>query len=329
MMKVLQVTTNYPTTSNPAFGIFMKEQVDSLEQFGVANTIFFSNGSETGIGRKRGGMHIHIKSAIKLAFHLLTHRYELIHCHSVIAGLILLCSGGTLFNKCILSLQNDPENKNDSDSKFFRLLYPFFNRIIVKKPLKSGYKKVIYLPNGCNMDFFRPMDKNECKKQLGLDLEKRYILFVDSNTAKKRTQKRKDRFDAVLALLRNKYGYNNIEELVMIGVARKNVPIYMNACDAHLLCSDLEGSPNSVKECMCCNIPVVATDVGNIRDLFKDVAQCHVSETFEAEELAALVNKVLEDTQIINTRKAIEEKGLDMDSVAKKLYSVYMNLLDR
>ena len=41
-MKVLQITTNYPTESNPIFGIFMKEQVDSLVQFGVENTVFLA-----------------------------------------------------------------------------------------------------------------------------------------------------------------------------------------------------------------------------------------------------------------------------------------------
>ena len=328
-MKVLQVTTNYPTSNNPAFGIFMKEQVDSLEQFGVVNTIFFSNGSEIGVGKKFGGMWVHARAAIKLGFHLLMHHYDLIHCHSVIAGLILLCSGGAFFNKCVLSLQNDPENKNDSDSKFFRLLYPFFNQVIVKKPLVHEYKKVIYLPNGCNMDFFRPMNKSECKKQLGLDLEKRYILFVDSNTAKKRTQKRKDRFDAVLSLLHREYGYANLEELVMIGVVRSNVPIYINSCDAHLLCSDLEGSPNSVKECMCCNVPVVATNVGNVRDLFEGVEQCYVSRTFDPKELAFLLNKVLADTRRCTIRETIKEKELDMASVAKKLYSVYVNVCNR
>ena len=179
------------------------------------------------------------------------------------------------------------------------------------------------------MDFFRPMNKSECKKQLGLDLEKRYILFVDSNTAKKRTQKRKDRFDAVLSLLHSEYGYANLEELVMIGVARSNVPIYINSCDAHLLCSDLEGSPNSVKECMCCNVPVVATNVGNVRDLFEGVEQCYVSKTFDPKELAFLLNKVLADTRRCTIRETIKEKELDMDSVAKKLYSVYVTVCNR
>ena len=95
-MKVLQITTNYPTESNPIFGIFMKEQVDSLVQFGVENTVFFSNGSETGATVKYSGMKVHLKSSYRLFKHLLTHKYDLIHCHSAISGLILILSGGAM-----------------------------------------------------------------------------------------------------------------------------------------------------------------------------------------------------------------------------------------
>ena len=126
-MKVLQVTTNYPTKSNPIFGIFMKEQVESLEPLGVENTIFFSNGSESNVGKKGGGMWVHMKSVFKLSWHLLTHKYDLVHCHSALSGLILLLSGGAFFKKCIISFQNDPDK--EGDKRFFKLLYPFFNKV--------------------------------------------------------------------------------------------------------------------------------------------------------------------------------------------------------
>lgn len=322
-MKVLQVTTNYPTKSNPIFGIFMKEQVESLEPLGVENTIFFSNGSENNVGKKNGGAWIHIKSIFKLSWHLFTHRYDLVHCHSALSGMILLLSGGAFFKKCIISFQNDPDK--EGDKKYFRILYPFFNKVIVKKPTSySSWKKVVYLPNGCDSDFFRPMDKNECKQQLGLNPNKRYILFVDSNRSRNRTQKRKDRFDETMDILRTKYGHNDIEELVMIGVARKDVPTWMNACDLHLLSSDQEGSPNSVKECLFCGVPVVSTNVGNVVDLLDNMPSCYVSKDFSAETLAKAIDKAFNiKATSSDIREAIIKKGLDMNSVAEKLLNVY------
>lgn len=325
-MKVLQVTTNYPTKSNPILGIFMKEQVESVEKYGVTNTIFFSNGTEANVGKKNGGMITHIKSVFKLSWHLLTHKYDLIHCHSALSGLILLLSGGAFFNKSIISFQNDPDK--EGDKRYFELLYRFFNKVIVKKPTSyNSWEKVVYLPNGCNKDFFKPLDKVECKKTLNLDVAKRYILFVDSNRSRNRTQKRKDRFDETLKILRTQYGYTDIEELVMIGVKRDDVPAYMNACELHLLCSDQEGSPNSVKECMFCNVPVVCTDVGNVKDLLDGVPHCYVSEQFSAEELAQLVDQVLNaDDETLEIRNVIMHKGLDIDSVAKRLVEVYRSI---
>lgn len=326
-MRVLQITTNYPTKSNPIFGIFMKEQVESLEPLGVENTIFFSNGSESHVGRKGGGALVHLKSVFKLQWHLIKHHYDLIHCHSNISGLIFVLSGGWMFNKCVLSFQNDPDRYQDA--KLFKKLYPFFNKIIVKKPTKYlSRKKVVYLPNGCNTDFFKPMDRDACKNRLGLDVDKDYVLFVDSNTSRKRTQKRKDRFDETLHIVRKKYGHQNVEELVMIGVPRDLVPTYMNACKLHLMTSDQEGSPNSIKECIMCNVPIVSTDVGNVRDMVSDVTGCYVSVDFSSEELASYVDKVLKDSQPFNGRDALINKGYGIHEVAQKLVDLYEKVIE-
>lgn len=319
-MKVLQVTTNYPTKTNPIFGIFMKEQVESLEQFGVENTIFFSNGADS-----KHGMLIHLGSVFKLWWHLLWHRYDLIHCHSNVSGLIVAVSGVWLFKQCILSFQNDPEKEHDA--KVFRRLYPLFKKVIVKKPTKYlSWDNVVYLPNGCNTNFFRPLDRTECKKALGLDSDKHYLLYVDSNTSKKRTQKRKDRFDETLQILRDKY-HQNVEELVMIGVTRDMVPTWMNACSLHLMTSDLEGSPNSIKECLMCNVPVVSTDVGNVREMIENIPGAYVTNEFSAEELAECVNKVLLSTDEFHGREILISKNYGINEVAKKLVEIYENVI--
>jgi len=76
----------------------------------------------------------------------------------------------------------------------------------------------------------------------------------------------------------------------------------MNAADVHLLTSDYEGSPNSVKECMACNTSVVSTNVGNVNELLNNVEGCFVSDNFDENELAELVNKSLK-SKTTNGRK--------------------------
>lgn len=325
-MKVLQITTNYPCKENPIFGIFMKEQAESVEKYGVENTIVFSNGLKSNPKIKRSASLIHLRTAIKLFWHLRTHKYDVIHCHNVIAALILKTAHGFSKPNTVLSLQNDPEFEGTADSKFTSKVYPLFTKIIVKKRLKNPREKFVYLPNGVNMDLFHPMDKTECKLRLGLDPNKRYILFVDANTYKARTQKRKDRFDETMQILRNKYGHRDLEELVMTKTLRDDVPYWMNACELYLLTSDEEGSPNAVKECMACNVPVVATPVGNIPDLFEGVKDCMMTQSHDPDELAKAADVVLRSKDKVDSRSKIYDKGLDMDSIARKLYELYKEL---
>lgn len=326
-MRVLQITTNYPCKENPIFGIFMKEQVESVEKYGVENTIVFSNGLKSNPKIKFSATFIHLRTALKLFWHLRHHKYDVIHCHSAISGLILKFAGGFKHNQTIWSLQNDPDLPNTSDGKYIKKLLRHFDKIIVKKPIKNTRNNVTYLPNGVNMTLFKSMDKEECKRVLKLDIKKRYILFVDSNTYKARTQKRKDRFDEVLRILNKKYGYSDLEPLVMTKTPREEVPLWMNACELYLLTSDEEGSPNAVKECMACNVPVVATPVGNIPDLFDGVIGCKMSQSFDTDEIASLAHSILTSKDKITIREKIIEKGLDIDSIAQRLYTLYSSLI--
>ena len=47
-MKVLHITNNYPTKNFPIFGIFVKEQIESLNAEGVSSEVFFMNTREKG-----------------------------------------------------------------------------------------------------------------------------------------------------------------------------------------------------------------------------------------------------------------------------------------
>lgn len=47
-MKILHITNNYPTQNHPIFGIFVKEQIDSLSNQCLENDVFFINGREKG-----------------------------------------------------------------------------------------------------------------------------------------------------------------------------------------------------------------------------------------------------------------------------------------
>ena len=169
------------------------------------------------------------------------------------------------------------------------------------------------------------MDMQECRKKLGWDQNKKYIIYMDSNKGV-RTQKRRDRFEETLELLRLQYGYD-VEMVVMRNVKRELIPTYMNAADLHMISSDFEGSPNSVKECMCCNTPVVSTNVGNVYEMIGDIEGAYVVNDFTAESLAQACDKVLKSKVPFSGRDKFLAKGYGMATVAEKLKSIYLSIL--
>jgi len=316
-MNILHVTNNFPTPKFPVFGIFVKEQIDSLINLGAKSEVFFMNSRE-------GGKRAYLSSYFSLFKHLHKNKYDLIHCHHSYSAIIFVCTGKIFGNKCILSYQNDPEH--EGGRFLFKILYRLFDRIILKnKSPEIKYSKTVYLPNGVNTDFFIPRDKSFCKNQLGLDQNKRYVIFMDSYNL--RTQKRIDRFKETMQILREKYFHDDLEPLILTNTERSLIPFYLCASELHLLTSDFEGSPNSVKECLACNVQVVSTPVGNVAELIGDVEGCFVSKSFSPEELAELTNKSL-NFKNYSSREIINLKGLDIKTVGRKLFSIYENLLN-
>jgi len=287
-----------------------------LRNQGIENDVFFINSREEG---KRA----YVKSLFTLRRLLRRNRYDIIHCHHSYSGVIFLLAGHYNDSRRILSYQSNP--RNEGGLMLFKILYRFFDRIILKdKPEGTRLHKIVYLPNGVNTSFFAPMDKNECKERLGLDVNKRYILFMDSYN--RRPCKRIDRYSETLSILQTKFKHDNLEPLVLTNTGRSLIPSYINASDLHLLTSDFEGSPNSVKECLACNVPVVSTPVGNVADMLNGIDGAYVSNSFDPNELAELSDKALRYSNF-TSRNAISDKGLDIESVAGKLLSVYQNML--
>lgn len=312
-MRILHITTNYPTPEFPIFGIFVKEQVDSLKKIGIDCDVFYCDGQNKGFKK-------YISYLPKLWWKAFWGSYDIIHCHHALSAVLLTLTGAPLFKRVILSYQNDPTN--EWGDLMYRLFNLRFKRFIIKNPspyLKN--RKFVYLPNGCNQDFFIPMDKTYCRKELNWNQDMHYIIYMDSNKGI-RTQKRKDRFDETISLLKSKYGWN-VEEVVMRNVKRELVPLYLNAADLHLISSDFEGSPNSVKECMCCNTPVVSTPVGNVLEMIGDISGSYVTQGFTPEELAADCDKVLRCKEPFVGRDKFLAKGYGMATVAERLKDIY------
>ncbi len=316
-MKVLHITNNFPTAKFPIFGIFVKEQIDSLSRLGVENEVFFINGREQ-------GKKAYINGVLNLRKKLKNADYDILHCHHAFSAIILLCSLRFFKYKKIISYQNPYEK--EGGKLLYKILYFIFNGIIYKSSSKiNTKKKVYYLPNGVDTNFFKPIDERLCLKKLNLNSKNNYILFLDSY--KRRKQKRIDRFKEVVKYLQHTDKKLNIEPLILTNTKRSLIPFYMNISSVHVITSDFEGSPNSVKECLACNVKVVSTPVGNVNDMLGGLKGCYVSNSFSIKELAGLVIKSIAIDNF-NGRKKLLEMKLDIDSVAHKLHLIYKSLIN-
>jgi glycosyltransferase involved in cell wall biosynthesis len=177
-----------------------------------------------------------------------------------------------------------------------------------------GAPEASVIPPGIDLDRFRPGDRMEARRQLGLPLERELVLFVGRSEWDKRLH---DMY-ATLDLLQ---AHRPEAELVVVsGQPHGVVPTYMNACDALLLISTYEGSPMVVKEALACNLPVVASDVGDVAQMIGDVLGCALCDGTPA-DAARKLGQVLGQGRLTRGREAVA--ALSLDQSARQVSAVY------
>lgn len=329
VLRVLHVTNAFPTDQSPDYGVFIKEQVASLETLVDKNDVFFINAREKGASE-------YVKLIGKLRSVLRENNYDIIHCHHIFSFYVVLLTFCSKRFKIVISFLNQPENEIKLGvplifkMAFYRLAHRLSDKVILKHSLSNEQlldHKIIQLPNGVDVTRFYLSDCENAKKKLGLDLNKNYILFVSSKNPE-RKQKRRDLFVKMIKALQADFPDGNFSPLEISGIQRDYVVFYFNAACCHLLTSDYEGSPNSVKESLACGTPVVSRAVGNVVEMISDSDYCHV---FDENDFKSAVNFIgtnypLSGLQRKNVRAILDDKKLDMGNTAIKLYDIYRKL---
>jgi len=100
------------------------------------------------------------------------------------------------------------------------------------------------------------------------------------------------------------------------------MPLYYNASDVMILTSLWEGSVNSVKEAMACNLPVVSTDVGDVRVNTSGVDGYFIT-TPDAAAMAEKLREAIDLKVPAKGRERITGLQLDSASVARRLIEIY------
>lgn len=307
-MKVLIVTSEWPRFDGDISGIHVIQQKHCLEQIGVQVDVFPFRGQKRPLNYWHAGREL---QRLDLA------RYNLIHAHHGQSGLVALAQRHlpvvVTFHGSDLQGIRDFSGKLTWQGHILRQASRWVAAranavILVSETLASrlpaGVKYQV-IPAGINTDLFKPIPQAAARQQLGLPEKGHLVLFVGNPS---RTEKRHWLAENTIQAL----PLDTPAQLVTVhGIPHETMPIYMNACDVLLVTSSTEGSPNAVKEALACNLPIVSTDVGDIRDRIQGIHGCHVCSDDQAESLARALSSVLKQRVRINGRESV----LNMDEM--------------
>ena len=265
------------------------------------------------------GFRGYLKNIIPLRKKILSGGFDIVHAHYSLTAIAASLAGS---KRMVVSLMGSDVLGNSLILPVLRLLGRYRWKLVIVKTeeMKSriGGRNVTVLPNGVDTELFRPLDRDEARRHLGLP-SKRIILFAadparpekNFNLASE-SVRRMNRDDVMLLPLGN--------------VNHRQMPYYYNAAGVLLLTSLWEGSVNSVKEAMACNLPVVSCDVGDVRSNTGGLQGYHIT-SYDPEEIAVKLTEVLDHEVELNGRERIFELKLDAKSVTMRLTELYKMVL--
>ena len=309
-MKVLFFTNMYPDEDDKVAGLFVKNQLESLNRKGIDVDYLLVN--------VKNPLKDYFLGYLQLLKTLKGKEYDLIHAHYGFVGFLSAFQKQIPF---ILTLHGSDVNI------WWQRIFSKFATFFAKKVIVTNQKhkeimvgNAILVPTGVDNYTFYPMDPKVARNKLGLKDGAKYIVFPSS---RKRKVKNYPLFKKVIMKLQEID--SSYVELHLEDKTPEEVNLCFNAADLLLLTSFSEGSPLVIREALLCNLPVVSLDVGDVRERIIDFTNCYVVDN----SLDDIVSKILNVTQVSGVRAQSKKKinFSTLESNADQIISVYKSVL--
>jgi teichuronic acid biosynthesis glycosyltransferase TuaC len=328
-MRVLAVTNMYPTQDRPFIGTFIEHQVRGLRELGLEVRVLY-------LDRYREGMGVYRHTARLVRAERDAFEPDLVHV--MYGGVMAYHVAKAIRDRpIVLTLHNSDilgENLSGLIRKGISHVGVWCSRyassrvakvVIVSQHLARALPRstdpadIVVIPCGIDLALFRPLPRADCRARLGWDDAGFNVLFpANMGDPRKRPELAREavellRRDGIPARLR-----------VLQGVPYDEVPTWFNACDVHILTSQEEGSPTTVKEALACNVPVVSVDVGDVAERLRRVDGCSIAKA-DPFHLAEGLRRVYDGSRRVDGHEAVLD--LSIQQIALRLRSLYEGAL--
>lgn len=312
-LRVLVVTNTYPTADKPGDSPQIRDQVEALRARNVAVEVWY-------IDRYKG-KRSYAQAAwqiFRLSFQ--KKHYELIHAYYGHCGLLALLQGK--YPTVVTYLGSDLLSR--TDGLIGKTAARFASGIIVQSEemrRASNRSDACIIPFGINLGLFSPRPMEEARRELGLGLDDKLVLFPWDPA---RRVKRFDLVQKAVQIVQQQW--ERVSLVVVFDQPHEIVARYMNACDVLVLASEHEGSPMALREAMACDLPVIAVDVGDVHQIIASMEGCYMCER-DPSEIAEKLGLVFERGGRTNGAQAIRQA--DADWGADQVLRLYHRVLHR
>ena len=181
---------------------------------------------------------------------------------------------------------------------------------------RPSRRKCSAIPNGVDLSSFNEIEQTKAREKLGWKEDAKIAIFFNSGGAPVKNQ---PLAEACMRLVKDKYV--NSEMKIVHGVPHNELKYYYNAADLMLMTSHHEGSNNSIKEALACNLPIVSVDVGDSAERLAKVENCFVSNSRKPSNLANYVEEIFKNGQRSNGRDYTYL--VSMEHVADEIIETY------
>ena len=283
---------------------YIKEQAAALERAGITIQFYPMRGK---------GIKGYLREISEFRKTIKSIKPDLIHAHYGLCGLFANLQRKvpvvTTFHGSDI---NEPQVRKLSKIAIRLSAFSIFvsqEMIDIAKPKKN----FALIPCGINLEDYPFVEKLQARKQMGLKPDGKYVLFAGAfDEAVKNAPLAK----AAVALL------PRVELLELHNYSRQQVALLMQAADAFILTSHIEGSPQVIKEALACGMPIVSVDAGDVKERIKDIDGCFLAERNEKELSIALRNAIAYGKRTLG-RTTIIDSMLTNDIIAMRIVEIY------